>query len=105
MHAAVLLTFVSTAALAHAGILTRQDDSIIAASAAAAAAQALGASGSSPRQPVAASGTGSVGSVAAATPGPRSSTLKPFQSTVASLPEAAGLPYDESYAYLCLLRR
>lgn len=24
---------------------------------------------------------------------------------VAALPEAAGLPYDEQYAYLCLLRR
>jgi hypothetical protein len=24
---------------------------------------------------------------------------------VALLPEAAGLPYDENYAYLCLLRR
>eukprot|EP00879_Flechtneria_rotunda_P012701 GHRR01013262.1.p1 GENE.GHRR01013262.1~~GHRR01013262.1.p1 ORF type:complete len:163 (+),score=54.94 GHRR01013262.1:3719-4207(+) len=38
-------------------------------------------------------------------PGPRSSTLKPLQGTVASLPEAAGLPYDDIYAYLCLLRR
>uniref|UniRef100_A0A383W4U4 Uncharacterized protein n=1 Tax=Tetradesmus obliquus TaxID=3088 RepID=A0A383W4U4_TETOB len=87
-----------------AGILTRQDDSTIAAAAAAAAAaaQAPGVSGSSPRQPAVGSGTGSV---VGASPGPRSSTLKPFQSTVASLPEAAGLPYDESYAYLCLLRR
>lgn len=41
----------------------------------------------------------------ATTPGPRASTLKPFQGAVASLPEAAGLPYDEGYAYLCLLRR
>ncbi|KAF6260711.1 hypothetical protein COO60DRAFT_855780 [Scenedesmus sp. NREL 46B-D3] len=86
-----------------AGILTRQDDSVIAAAAAAAAAaHALGASGGSPRQPMASS-TGSA--AAAMTPGPRCSTLKPFQNTVASLPEAAGLPYDESYAYLCLLRR
>eukprot|EP00878_Enallax_costatus_P040378 GHUV01046571.1.p1 GENE.GHUV01046571.1~~GHUV01046571.1.p1 ORF type:complete len:147 (-),score=31.97 GHUV01046571.1:219-659(-) len=41
----------------------------------------------------------------ATTPNPRASMLKPFQGTVASLPEAAGLPYDEGYAYLCLLRR
>lgn len=49
------------------------------------------------------SGTGSV----ASTPGhARASTIaKPFQGVVASLPEAAGLPYDENYAYLCLLRR
>lgn len=42
---------------------------------------------------------------AGGTPGPRASTIKPFQGVVASLPEAAGLPYDEHYAYLCLLRR
>jgi hypothetical protein len=43
---------------------------------------------------------------AAATPGARASTVgRPFQGVVASLPEAAGLPYDENYAYLCLLRR
>lgn len=50
-----------------------------------------------------------------ATPGPltntssasaaRASTMKPFQGVLASLPEAVGLPYDEAYAYLCLLRR
>jgi hypothetical protein len=41
----------------------------------------------------------------AATPLPRASTVKPFAGAVAALPEAAGLPYDESYYYLCLLRR
>jgi hypothetical protein len=44
----------------------------------------------------------------ASTPGGagRASTMaRPFQGVVASLPEAAGLPYDENYAYLCLLRR
>jgi len=30
---------------------------------------------------------------------------KPAQSIIAVLPEAAGLPYDEAYGYLCLLRR
>jgi hypothetical protein len=43
---------------------------------------------------------------AASSPGPRASTIgRPFQGVVASLPEAGGLPYDEKYAYLCLLRR
>jgi hypothetical protein len=47
------------------------------------------------------------GGVVCATPGAaaRSSVLKPLQGMVAALPEAAGLPYDEGYAYLCLLRR
>lgn len=35
----------------------------------------------------------------------RASTIKPFQGLVAALPEAAGLPVDENYAHLCLLRR
>lgn len=39
------------------------------------------------------------------TPGSRTSVLKPLQMSVAALPEATGLPYDDSYAYLCLLRR
>ena len=43
--------------------------------------------------------------LAAATPGPRASTVRPFQGVLASLPEAVGLPYDEHYSYLCLLRR
>lgn len=47
----------------------------------------------------------SLAAAAGGTPGPRASTIKPFQGVVASLPEAAGLPYDEHYAYLCLLRR
>jgi hypothetical protein len=43
---------------------------------------------------------------AASSPGPRASAIgRPFQGVVASLPEAGGLPYDEKYAYLCLLRR
>lgn len=68
-----------------------------------------------PRQATAALGGLSITAAAGPTPGlalssvtspnPRASMLKPFQGTVASLPEAAGLPYDESYAYLCLLRR
>lgn len=48
----------------------------------------------------------SITGAAAGTPGARASTVgRPFQGVVALLPEAAGLPYDENYAYLCLLRR
>lgn len=44
--------------------------------------------------------------VASTPAGARASTIgRPFQGVVAALPEAAGLPYDEQYAYLCLLRR
>lgn len=35
----------------------------------------------------------------------RPSALKPYQGLVASLPEAAGLPYDEGFLYLVCLRR
>eukprot|EP00775_Hariotina_reticulata_P005262 gene5262-5497_t len=43
---------------------------------------------------------------AAGSAAPRSAAaLKPAQSAIAVLPEAAGLPYDETYGYLCLLRR
>ncbi|KAF8067329.1 FOX1 [Scenedesmus sp. PABB004] len=60
----------------------------------------------SPRAAHAASAPVALAGPAAASPGaPRASVLRPLQSTVASLPEAAGLPLDETYAYLCLLRR
>jgi hypothetical protein len=55
----------------------------------------------------AAGAAGPAGAAAAAgSPGPgRPSTMRPFQGVLASLPEAVGLPFDEDYAYLCLLRR
>jgi hypothetical protein len=57
-----------------------------------------GASMSVPATPGALTGTSSASAA-------RASTMKPFQGVLASLPEAVGLPYDEAYAYLCLLRR
>lgn len=35
----------------------------------------------------------------------RQTQMRPFLGLAASLPEAAGLPQDEAYAWLCLLRR
>lgn len=78
------------------------------------AADGAGGSSNSPRLAAAGSSTlhpsSSISSAActvASTPaGARASTIgRPFQGVVAALPEAAGLPYDEQYTYLCLLRR
>lgn len=87
----------------------------------AAGAAAAGDGSSSPRHTAAAAGSnisspmllpsssisaGAAAGFTANTPGARASTVgRPFQGVVALMPEAAGLPYDEHYTYLCLLRR